>query len=252
MLFVCSYNDTVAKQNPEPKKQRFAKSERVVCNVGSEWAAGAVQSLEEEDPQSGRVVPYKVKLDPPIGRMIAVPVDSNATVRPEICFGQVSDGLEFTIYCLPQIKSKPKRFQVNDRVVCIVEDSVLDYADEAFDSTGIVWAPGTVTEVEVSMEDAAGILLLELIDRPRQKWPKGVPSAPYRVQLDEGGASVLVHKDEHWLIRSEELSGGGTRLQRMEVVQHEDGWRKVDHNTGRFRPCDPPESAIQADFSAAW
>jgi hypothetical protein len=57
------------------KPPRFAKFERVVCNIGGEygWAPGAIQALMEEDPEdaTGPKLPYVVKIDPPVGRMIS-------------------------------------------------------------------------------------------------------------------------------------------------------------------------------------
>ena len=142
---------------------RFEKRERVVCNIRSDllgelyssprtWCTGTIQQLNKPDQKQKVIVPYVVKLDPPIDRTISVPFDSNAVVRVEACFRESADDrLDCgTLYCLPQIKSKAKRFAVGDRVVCSVENSVEDSA-----VTGVEWAAGTVTEVEISMEQAA-------------------------------------------------------------------------------------------------
>jgi hypothetical protein len=129
------------------RKLRFDKRERVVCNIGSEWMSGTVQSLNEPDAEDN-LMPYVVKIDPPVNRLMSVPFDSNSVIRPEVCFRQSGDVSLFTLYCLPQIKSKAQRFGVGDRVTCVIEDSVQD-------PKGIIWSPGTISEVEVSLAEAA-------------------------------------------------------------------------------------------------
>ena len=66
---------------------------------------------------------------------------------------------------------------------------------------------------------------------------------PYQVRLD-GGATVLVHQDEHWLIRDLELQPVGPRVAAdgTRVVARmgkrklsEDEWQTVDHVTRRCR-----------------
>jgi len=219
------------KANHGSRKPRFEKLERVVCNVGCEWVCGCVLAVNEPDPEDQNVVyPYVVKVDPPVNQPISVPFDSHDIVRPEVCFGQSADGLQLTLFCLPQIKSKARRFQVGERVACAVENSVAA-------PTGTMWAAGTITEVDISMEQAAEKELPEVI---ADKWPRGVPSVPYLVHLD-AGCPVLVHKDEHWLLRDLELVGGGSRHKRMEVCQRNGSWETVDHVTRRVRPCEPPD-----------
>jgi len=211
---------------------RFQKHERVICNVGSDWwLSGSVQAVDPKDPKATDIA-YAVKLDPPVNRLISLPFDSNDIVRAESCFGLRADGLKFTLFCLPHSTtgSKSRRFGVGERVACAV---VLE------DPRGTVWATGSITEVEVSMEEAAEQCLPQ--GAATSKWPLGVPPVPYRVVLDAGG-SVLVHKDEHWLVRDLELHAGGSRQSRMEVRHHNGCWEKVDHMTRRVRPCEPPDS----------
>ena len=78
---------------------------------------------------------------------------------------------------------------------------------------------------------------------------------PYRVQLD-GGCEVLVHRDEHWLIRdlalqpapaSRQAPGGVRCLSRIERRQCGDRWEAVDHTTRRVRPCSAPLSDDEDD-----
>ena len=223
----------------ENRELRFQKLERVVCNVGPEWLSGTIMSLKEPTPGNESVkVPYVVKLDAPHNKLISVPSDDNSTVRTEVCFGQTSDGLQFTLFCLPQIKSKPTRFVVGERVTCAVEDGPL--------AKGSVWAAGTVTAIEVSLELPARDLLPE--KTITDKWQRGIPYAPYEVELDAGG-SVLVHKDAHWLIRDYELQSEGPRqaeggvrcLERIQKRKTGDSWEIVDHMTRRKRQCDPPD-----------
>ena len=80
---------------------RFAKLDRVVCNIGGSrgWAAGSVQALNEEDPSdpSGEtLLAYVVKVDPPDSRLVSVPKDTNQYARAEVCFGQRAGAEWFT------------------------------------------------------------------------------------------------------------------------------------------------------------
>ena len=216
---------------------RFQKGERVVCNVGSEWLSGSIAAINEKRPQERETIPYVVKLDLP-GKLFSAPCDDNDTIRAEICFGRSTDGVVFTLYCLPQVcSSKPRRFAVGERVACAVEDCIPT-------PTGTVWAAGTVLELEVSMGAAA-----EARSSGRKWGSSGVPCAAYRVQID-AGYSVLVHKDEHWLIRDLAHQAEGVRqgscgsrcLSRMEKRQREDGWETIDHMTRRVRKSAPPDA----------
>ena len=219
---------------PKPKR-RFALLDRVVCRIGGDigWAAGAVQSLDEDDPSDPtgqRVLPYVVKLDPPVGRMISAPSDDNSVIVAEVCFGQRRDALWFTRMCLPKAVRKgaqrSQRFNMGDRVACAVEDATGNYAD---------WAHGTVTAVGYPVEAEDGVA-------------GGV--APYQVLLDNGGCSVLVHQDEHWLLRDLQYQPVGpqatkaSRTRERLVRRHKGDYtfEAIDHMTRRVRPCPPPAS----------
>lgn len=230
------------KEKEAVRNLRFGKKAHVLCNLGDQWSSGTVQAVNVIDPQARWLkLPYVVHLDPPISALISAPSDSNDTIRPEVCFGQSSDSLRVTLMCLPQVhKSIPRRFQVGDRVACLIEDCPED-------PTGTVWAAGTIEEVDVSMEAAAKE---ELPHAWTSQWPLGVPAAPYRARLDNE-CSVLVHKDEHWLVRDlahqpEGLCQGadGTRcvVDRIEKRQYDGAWVVVDHMTRKVRPCDPPDA----------
>ena len=203
--------------------RRFAVLDRVVCNIGGSrgWAAGEVQALNEEDPSdpTGQaVLAYVVNIDPPNSRLVSVPKDSNQCVRAEVCFGQRAGALWFTRMCLPKTGrqgrhlSRPRRFSVGDRVACAVEDRSNEYTD---------WAAGTVVALDYHVEDEDGV-------------PGGL--APYQVCLDTG-STVLVHVDEHWLIRDlalqlegPRIAADGTRcLTRMGKRKIESGWEHIDH-----------------------
>lgn len=207
---------------PQPER-RFAKLDRVVCNIGGSrpWAPGSVQALNEEDPSdpTGQArLAYIVKIDPPDSRLVSVPKDTNDYCRAEICFGQRAGARWFTRMCLPKAirkgtrPSAPRRFAAGDRVACAVEDATNEYTD---------WAAGTVEALDHLVEDSDGV-------------PGGV--APYQVRLDSGPA-VLVHADEHRLVRSLELQPAGVRIggdgtrcvQRMIKRKSDDGWENVDH-----------------------
>lgn len=224
----------------EQSKLRFERFERVMCNLGPEWAAGNVQALNEADPEdpSGRTrLPYVVKIDPPNGRLISVPKDAETHCRAEVCFGQRAGALWFTLFALPAPRKggvKKLRFAAGDRVVCAVEEAAGAYT---------VWAAGTVTACDVSVGPDAVALM------PERDWSDANSRVPYRVQLD-GGGSVLCHRDEHWLIRDLSLqpqgvrtSADGTRaLQRLEKrPRAEGGWEAVDHATRNVRAAGPPD-----------
>ena len=219
-------------------KKRFDKTDRVLCAIGEGWSPGSVQALDEEDPDDpSRKFPYIVKLDAPIGKLIAVPEDDNNCCAPEVCFGQrgVEDDLWWTLFCIPHYQPKTRRFAVGDRVACAVEDVTDDYSR---------WAPGTVIQVDVSLEEDAKRLLPD-----HRKWDAASSCVPYWVKLDNGGL-VFVHRDDHWLVRDLALQAEGPRqtakgyrcLARMETRQRPDGtWEKVDHFTRQVRRISPPD-----------
>jgi hypothetical protein len=84
---------------PPPPPRRFQRSDRVVCSLGGGfgWLPGAVQSVNEPNPQDPtELFPYVVKLDPPLGKLISVPEDRKNFCRSEICFdGDVPGGAQF-------------------------------------------------------------------------------------------------------------------------------------------------------------
>ena len=157
-----------------------------------------------------------MKIDPPNSRLVSVRKDMNDVVRAEVCFGQRAGAIWLTRMCLPKSVrkgvSRVRRFGLHDRVSCAVEDASGDYTD---------WAAGTVTALDHVVEDSDGI-------------KGGV--APYKVMLD-GGSEVLVHADEHWLIRDLGLQAPGARiaadgtrsLERMTKRKAGDGFEMVDH-----------------------
>ena len=223
----------------QPVKSRFEKFDRVVCKIGGEqgWAPGTIQALDESDPSdpTGKtVLPYVVKIDPPIGRLISVPYDENPVCRAEICFGQWPEGdlfglnLGFSLRCRPKRKLATRRFGLGDRVACAVEDSTGDYT---------VWAPGVITDVDYNVEDDARAVQLNW------DWTRGGGVMPYRVLLDSG-AYIFVHHDVHWLVRDLNLqpagprqSADGTRdLKRLVKRRHSPTeWALIDHSTRKVR-----------------
>ena len=227
-------------------KPRFQLRERVVCRIGGEltWAPGTIQSVEEPDPQDSRsLLPYVVKLDPPVARLISVPRDKNHTCRAEVAFGQAPEDLFFSLRCKPQRKSRGLRFAVGDRVACAVEDATGDYT---------TWVPGQVTDVHYDAEPDARAISLEW------DWANGAGILPYRVLLDSG-VRVLVHRDEHWLVRDLALqppaprqAEDGTRNLKRLVSRRLEGeeaaeakWELIDHATRRVRiqATDPDEGS---------
>lgn len=204
-------------------RRRFVRSDRVVCNIGGTigWAPGTVQAVDEEDPvRKGTTLPYVVKIDSPIGRLISVPYDSNELCRAEICFDEArTGGGDFALKCAPKRVSRfaPRRFAVGERVCCAVEDATDHFTD---------WAAGTVVAVDHTLEP----------DAPR--------SLPYRVRLD-AGRTVLVHRDHHALVRDLKYQEAGSR-QAPDGTRHlvkfakrkvGDAWEIFDHHTRKLRSC---------------
>ena len=164
------------------------------------------------------MLPYVVKLDPPIGRAVSVPRDANEVCRAEICFDEARPGgVAFAVKCMPKHKktSVQRRFNVGDRVACAVEDANDRFTD---------WAAGVVLAVDHTVD------------------VEGAPPVPFRVRLDEDRV-VLVHRDEHWLIRDSALQAAGPRqaadgtraLARFVKRQRGDTWEMVDHATRKVR-----------------
>ena len=240
--------DEQLASDEQPRKTRFQKFERVVCRIGGEegWAPGTIQALDEadpEDPTGQSTLPYVVKLDPPISRLISVPNDDNTVCRAEVCFGQRAgmlkmasgcSALSLTLRCKPQRKDSPKpRFGVADRVACAVEDESGDFS---------VWAAGKVTDVDYNVEP-------DVMCEDREfalgwNWAKRPGAVPYRVLLDSG-VVVNVHRDVHWLVRDLALQPAGPRqaedgtrnLQRLVKRRRgESGtWECIDHTTRQVR-----------------
>jgi hypothetical protein len=220
---------------------RFARAERVVCRVGGlrAWCAGVVASVGVEDPEEegGARLPYVVKLDPPSRRLISVPRDDDDLCRAEVCFGSRAGALWFTAFCMAAGRAVARRFAMGERVVVAVEEDAND---------GVRWAAGTIIDTDFSIEADADALL------PSREWARGEDArVPYRVQLDSGGR-VLVHRDEHWLIRDPKLQDEGpastakrTRcLSRIETRHRGDyTFEAIDHFTRRVQPCDAPSDS---------
>ena len=215
----------------ERPRRRFAQLDRVVCKVGGErrWAPGTVQAVDEDDPKdpTGQtLLPYVVRIDPPNSRLVSVSEDSAELVRVEVCFGQHAEANWFTVMCLPmqrRQRARP-RFAQGERVACAVEDATKEYSD---------WAGGTVAAVGHAF-DFEGELA------------PGSATVAYKVQLDNG-STVLVHRDEHRLVRElalqpegARLAADGTRcLTKFAKRPAGDGWAMVDHSTRMVRRLPP-------------
>jgi hypothetical protein len=223
----------------ESTPRRFTPLDHVVCRVGGErgWAAGTVQALDQEDDAVDpyRVFAYVVKLDPPKSSGFSVAEDSHDCVRAEVCFGQRADALLWTLRCLPRAKARGssgrRRFRVGERVACAVEAQDGD-GEEMYAMGYSNWAAGTVSSVDHPVEGIDGVAT------------GGV--AAYLVALD-GGSSVRVHKDEHWLVRDLALQPAGprvaadgtralTRIGKRKAQEGDDCWFEVfDHVTRNVR-----------------
>ena len=128
---------------------------------------------------------------------------------------------------LQQPHATKRRFAPLDRVVCRVRDDR-------------EWAAGTVIAVDHPVEGMGAM-------------PGGI--VPYRVAMDSG-ATVLVHQDEHWLVRDLTLqpagprvSADGTRaLARMGKRKLQDGsWQVVDHVTRNVRKLEQEVEQCDVD-----
>jgi hypothetical protein len=162
---------------------RFRKTDRVICKIKGRWATGAVASVNEdnpEDPTGQSKIPYVVKLDPPIGALISVPADDCSFCAVEVCWGQKqtlpaqaarAGAMWWTLLSLPPSQRMQRRFAVGDRVACAVEDDTDQFS---------VWAPGTVLDLDISLEAEADRLL------PQLSWAGVASRVPYRVLLDSG------------------------------------------------------------------
>lgn len=229
------------------KPRRFRMGDRVVVRLGGDrpWAAATVVGVNVDDQSgSGQVLPYVAKVDAPNARLVTVVSDKDSVCRAEVCFGLKSDGLWFTVFAQPHAPQKAKRFELGARVAVAVEG-------EARGETR--WVHGTVSEVGHSFEADARNLMAESND----EWD-GVTGAkatvPYRVRLNDSDKdAVLVHRDEHWLIRDADLQPAGprqgadgtrhlARMVRRPVPGGAPGaWHAVDHQTCRVRACGPPD-----------
>lgn len=224
--------------------RRFQKRDRVICKLGDgEWAAGVVEAVNHNeaniadnkveegnesapmsaDPsESFTEQPYVVQLDHPPNTMLSIPHDSNFCVRAEVCFGRGESALFFTRICMGRRRQASRallRFKVGERVCCAVEDATGNFSD---------WVAGTV------------LALHHIVD----EWEDAALAVPYQVQLDSGG-TVLVHRDEDWLVRDLSLQPEGPRqaedgtrcLNRFVKRQRDGQWEMIDHKTCKVRPC---------------
>ena len=224
------------------KPLRFNRHERVSCNLGGDsyWASGSILGVNVTDPEdlTGMTkLPYVVKLDNK--RVISVPRDDYDICRAELCFGKRAGALWFTLFSMPPKSKNPgaeRRFRVDERVACAVEDESNDF---------IVWEAGTVLDVNYSVQSDAEALLPDHPDR----WQGDAAHVPYRVRLDSG-CHVLVHQDEHWLLRDLQYQPVGpqatkaSRTRERLVRRHKGDYtfEAIDHMTRRVRPCPPPAS----------
>ena len=241
------------KKVRKPGKARFKRFERVVCNIGSRewsedwgWASGIINEVNAEDQREGfegGTLPYVVKLDTTEfgsdeAQLISVPIDNLNVCRAEVCFGTLGDAkfsLCFTLFCQPALPVKPRRFKVDERVACAIEGGNGDFSS---------WAAGTVREVDYDISEEAKEAF------PEREWTGNAATIPYRVQLDNG-CQVLVHRDEHWLVRDLAIQAEGPRqapdgtrcTDRIEKRKRGDEWEAVDHLSRKVRrPCPPPLS----------
>ena len=226
---------------------RFRLHDRVVCRLAydddddDEWAAGAVIMTGVEDDCAdvggcSRCIPYVVRVDAAAGRrsrLLSVRSDDADDILAEVCFGSRASALWYTLYCAPISQKWAPRFAVGERVAVAVEDATGDYSR---------WAAGVVEAADYSVEDDAHRLL------PARDWEGH--RVPYKVRLDGNGALVLVHRDEHWLVRDAALQPDGPRqaadgarcLARMVTRRRADGgWEAIDHATRRVERAEAPE-----------
>ena len=234
-----------AKRGRVELPRRFARNDRVVCRTPHGWAPGKVASIDEPNPEDERAppLPYVVLLDPPVKRLIAVPADVSSTILPEVCFGLRQDGAYFARDCLlPKGRCPPVlRFGVGDRVAVAVEDATGDFAAWRAGRVAALWArPADPREAEAWREGDAACYAVDL-DAPAEPGASGGWSSP------GAGGRVLVHRDDHFLVRDLALqpaagaprAAGTSRFNKRLNAAH-GGWESIDHQTRRARKCAAP------------
>ena len=176
--------------------------------------------------------------------MVSVPRDTNELVLAEVCFGQRQGARWFTRMCLPKAvrrgaQRSQRRFGLGERVACAVEDSSDEYTDwaagevvgldhEVEEEDGVAGgiapcaeiAPRSRRDLAPTRRATLGVRTLGVSTRGRTAGahflthfsPTDPPLPPpppssygrYEVRLDSG-PTVLVHADEHWLVRGLDL-----------------------------------------------
>eukprot|EP01048_Picozoa_sp_COSAG05_P013324 COSAG05_NODE_1408_length_4964_cov_3.612950_1_plen_362_part_00 len=246
-----------ASPRPPSPPRRFAKYDRVWCNLGGDigWVSGNVQATDEPAPdESGVLLPYVVMLDKPHKRLISVPFDRNGCVRADVCFEAwpyAPDGAWAQPFAQAAARKAPLkrpklRFEVGTRVACLTAGpDGLDWPRR--------WSAGTIQE---HWHHQAGA-------------PDG-SAVPYAVALDSIVADghitnqspqqqqkqkqkiVLVHQDEHQYVRAlqHQPAGqcpSGIALARFTTRPSDElGWvEKVDQQTQRVRKA--REKNVESD-----
>lgn len=184
-----SKGNWIGKPAPVPVAPlRFARGDRVVCNLGDLWIPGTVLDTNVEnpqDPQMERIV-YVVKIDAVDGRSptrtIAAPEDTDAVIQRERCFDDQDEG-SFAQWCAPlapPATRKPLRFSAGDRVAVRVKDLPSGFEN---------WSPGLVVSTWTQASS-----------RGLQAMPQAM--VPYVVATDS--RNYYCHRDDHTLIRKAE------------------------------------------------
>ena len=230
---------TKAAGNFRPQRDRgwrFAKFDRVRCNIGGEhgWQSGQIQAVDHLS--EGSCLPYIVQLEPPLKRLVAVPYDDPSHVRPEVCFAEEPYGGECAqavSLATKKAAAEPLRFTVGARVACLTAGPDGTWWPRR-------WSAGTVRDIWYKAEMSEGVV-------------------PYAVALDQAGAPispiqiqiVLCHRDEHLCVRALELQPPGecanaTVLQRFtERHIEETGYvERIDQQTFGVRKQMPKDSVI--------
>ena len=226
-------NEGHKEKKSEKKAWRFAKGDRVRCNLGGgNWASGAVQAIDQPDEEGGGFLPYVVCLDNE-RRLISVPTDGNHCVRPDGCFaegllggeprGEVCEAL---VRSARATKGGTLRFEAGARVACLT-------AGPEGTEWPRRWSAGTVVAAWCQLEGEVG----------------GDAFVPYSVVLDmhRGAAGdeanavnqsanrqlTFVPTDSHLYVRALELQAAeecpqGKPITRFAQRQNkENGWDEV-------------------------
>ena len=230
-----------------PPPLRFVLKERVACKISQgQWLTGKVAMLHEPDPHGGSVLPYVVSLDRS-DRMISAPSDNDDCVRIEACFTEAEWHVSRSLSA--GRSSLALRFKAGDVVACLAAS--LGHGRASAD-----WRRARVRQVWPSLdldEPRKHVpYLLELLDEGVPGGEGGEGGEDGEDCVDgEGGAGLLCHRDDHYLVRDLALQPPGPRTDRSRFATRQcaDGssFEELDHQTRVVRSTEFAAPAPKGD-----